>query len=486
FVGLNPLHALFTAEPERASPFAPSDRAFLNPLIIAVDAVPGYTPALLGGRAVPGAQECVDYARVGPLKLAVLADVFDRWATAASPEDMADHQRFVAERGEALQSFATFEALSHTMAAAGHGAGTRAWPADIATRTAPGAQAFASRHPRAVAFHVWLQYVADRQLANAQASARRAGMRIGLYLDLAVGTAPDGHATWCAPDLSLTGLTIGAPPDLFSTEGQSWGLAPMSPAALAAADYAPFRAVLAAVMRHAGAVRIDHAMGLERLWLVPDGDSAKAGAYVRQPRLVDEVIDATHRHGTLAIGEDLGIVPPGFRERMDACRLFSMRIMMFERDGHRFRAPGRYPVDALACLSTHDFAPLEAWWDGDDLAIREALGTLSSANAAAERADRHRTKTGLLGLMGLPPGPASGPLDDRIRVAYHRAVARTPCRVMSVRLEDVVGGRRLVNLPGTDREHPNWRRTLPLDVEGILASPVLRQVLDVVRQARTR
>ncbi|MEM8665490.1 MAG: 4-alpha-glucanotransferase, partial [Pseudomonadota bacterium] len=420
---------------------------------------------------------------------AVLADIFAAWPQVADAEEQRAHHAFRAERGDDLISFATFEALSHAMAKSGRGAGSARWPADLATRSAPGVTAFANEQADAIGFHAWLQFIADRQLAEVQRSARAAGMRIGLYLDLAVGTAPDGHANWADPDLSLKGVTVGAPPDLFSTEGQSWGLAPLAPGVLQARRYAPYRAMLAAVMRHAGAVRIDHAMGLERLWLVPHGETAKRGAYVRQPGLVDEVVAATHRHQTIAIGEDLGIVPPGFRERMNARRLFSMRIAMFEREGARgrypvLRPPARYPGDALACVSTHDFAPLEAWWGEDDLAIREALGTLSQGNGAAERRDRHDVKVSLMNLMGLPPRMASEPLTDTVVVAYHRMVARTACRMMAVRLEDVLGGKRLVNLPGTDREHPNWRHTLPLDVDAVITSPLLSRVLSAVRAVR--
>lgn len=486
FVGLNPLHALFTADPERASPFAPSDRAFLNPLIIALDRVTGFRPRMTDGRAVPDADLMVDYAAVAPLKLAILREVYAAWLEAADEVERAAHARFMVEGGEALDSFATFEALSHAMTAKGLGAGTAQWPASLKTRKASGVAAFAQEHRGEIAFHAWLQFVADRQLGEVQHAAQAAGMRVGLYLDLAVGTAPDGHATWADPELTVEGITVGAPPDLFSAEGQSWGLAPLSPAVLAERDYAPYRALLSAVMRHAGAVRIDHAMGLERLWLVPAGKSAKEGAYVRQPGLVDELVAATHKHKTLAIGEDLGIVPPGFRDRMSARRIFSMRIMMFEADAHGMIRPARYPQDALACLSTHDFAPLEAFWDGDDVSIRVSLGALSEENAAAELAFRHSLKSHLMALCGLPPRLAAEPLGEAGLVAYHRAVARTACRMMAVRLEDVLGGRRLVNLPGTDREHPNWRHTLPVTVDEITESSRLAAVLRAVAQERPR
>lgn len=486
FVGLNPLHALFTADPERASPFAPSDRRFLNPFIIAVDAVPGYAAAMRAAVTIPAADEQVDYAAAGAAKLHILRQVFAGWADGSVAEaDRAEWQRFAEAGGSALADYALFEALSHHMAAAGHGAGTRGWPADCATRAAPGVAAFAAAHRDEIAFHIWLQFLADRQLAETQAMALAAGMRLGLYLDLAVGTAPDGAATWSDPALSMPGVRVGAPPDLFSAAGQDWGLAPLSPTVLMERGSAPYRAVLAAVMRHAGAVRIDHAMGLERLFLIPDGAPATEGAYVRMPGLVDEVVAATHEHRAVAIGEDLGVVPPGFRERMARRRIFSTRILMFERGPHGLVRPARYPRDALACLSTHDFPPLEAWWDGDEIDLRHRLGSIGAVDAAREHADRRAVKTMLLELSGLPPGLAARPLGETAVVAFHRTMARTASRMVVVRLEDVLGGRRIVNLPGTDREHPNWRHTLPVTVDEIIASPLLSRVFAAVREARS-
>lgn len=486
FVGLNPLHALFTADPERASPFAPSDRRFLNPFIIAADRVAGYAPRFLDGLYVPDAKDLVQYGKVGPLKLTVLSRTYEAWIRGgASASDQADYEAFVRDRGKALDDFALFEALSHHMVETGHGAGTKTWPSGIATRDAQDVEAYAKRLAGSQRFHRWLQFIAHQQVVEVQQRAKEAGIRLGLYLDLAVGTARDGAAVWSDPALSMPQLRIGAPPDLFSNDGQDWDLAPLSPGQLVERDFAPYRAVLAAVMGPAGAMRIDHAMGLERIWLIPDGMTATEGAYVSMPGLTDEVVAASHRHRALAIGEDLGIVPPGFRERMTARRLFSMRIVMFERDGDELIAPKRYPMDALACLSTHDIAPLDAWWDGVDLDTRQSIGVLAAADAARERSDRETVKIALLEFVGLSPTLAHKPVTPKVRKGLHATLGRTACRLASVRLEDVVGAKRLVNVPGTDREHPNWRRTLPVTVDEIAGSERLREVLAAVRSART-
>ncbi len=489
FIGVNPLHALFTADPERASPFSPSDRCFLNPLIIAVEDVPGYSPDMREGVTVPGALETVDYTAVTAAKLAILRKVFAVWRAGdrivpdAVREAAANHR---IAGGRPLANFALFEALSHAMVAEGHGAGWPSWPSHYKHIESEEVSAFRETNADDIAFHTFLQFVASTQLAEAQAAAESAGMRLGLYLDLAVGTAPDGAATWADPHLAMRGVRVGAPPDLFSSEGQDWGLAPLSPTVLQDRDFAPYRAVMSAVMGPAGAARIDHAMGIERLFLIPDGVSALDGAYVKFPGMTDVLVDETHRHKAIAIGEDLGVVPEGFRERMGARRIFSMRIIPFERDDDTMRPPASYPADSLACFSTHDIAPLEAWWRGDDIAIRRELGGLSAAAMEHATRDRHGEKALVVGLSGLSPHLADGDLTDDLVVAIHTIGAESASRMVAIRLEDVVGGRRLVNLPGTDREHPNWRKTLPLDVEAIARSERLARVFKAMANVRKR
>lgn len=487
FVGLNPLHALFTAAPERASPFSPSDRRFLNPLIIAVEDVPGYSPKMRDAVFVPSTEESVDYTAVATAKLSILRRIHALWRAhdLSVPEAaIAAAKRHRSEAGAPLEAFALFEALSHHMTGEGHGAGWTRWPAAYRHPASAEVHAFREAHANEIAFHAFLQFIAEDQLRATHDAALAAGMAIGLYLDLAVGAAPDGASTWADPDLALRGIRIGAPPDLFSADGQDWGLAPLSPATLAARDYAPYRAILSAVMAHAGATRIDHAMGLERLFLIPDGVRTIDGAYVRMDGLTDVLIAESHRNGALAIGEDLGVVPEGFRDRMAELRIFSTRILPFERDGDHMRPPQGYPADSLACLSTHDIAPLAAWWQGDDIAIRKAVGHLTAADAVVNRAAREEEKRLMVTLAGLPADTAARPLDDDVVVALHAVAARTRSSMVAVRLEDVVGGRRLVNLPGTDREHPNWRNTLPIDVTALARSERLARTFAAMRLER--
>lgn len=488
FIGLNPLHALFTAAPERASPFSPSDRRFLNPLIIAVDAVPGYRPQMREGVSVPGSGDQVDYTAAARAKLIVLRRVHATWRTGGPDITQGDIQaaaRHRSEAGNELEDFALFEALSHAMVRDGCMAGWTGWPAQYRTREGAAVRAFREAHANDIAFFAWLQYVAASQLDAAQAHARRSGMAIGLYLDLAVGSAPDGAATWADPGLVMAHLRVGAPPDLFSAQGQNWGLAPLSPTALRREAFASHKAVLGAVMEAAGAVRIDHVMGVERLYLIPEGASALDGAYVKMDGQLRSLLGASQAHETLVIGEDLGVVPAGFRDRMAARRIFSTRIVPFERDGEVMRALETYPADSLACFSTHDLAPLEAWWLGEDILVRRSLGLLSGATLTQAENERNAERRLVLALAGLDETALHGPPDSEIAVAIHRLAARSASRLAAIRLEDVVGGRRLVNLPGTDREHPNWRNTLPMDVDEIGRSERLSRVFAAMREGRS-
>ena len=241
-----------------------------------------------------------------------------------------------------------------------------------------------------VQFHEWLQWTASRQLARAHARAIEAGMRIGLYLDLAVGVAPDGADVWCAPDMVLAHARIGAPPDNFNEHGQDWGLAPLSPIPMRSGRTEGLSAVLDSAMAASGATRLDHAMALQRLYLIPEGHLTRDGTYVNYPleTLLGVVAAASNKAQTIVIGEDLGTVPPGFRDAMHASGIQGYRVLLFERDGGEFRAPNMYDRDALACVATHDLPTLAGWWLGNDIAERLAIGLLPEDQLDAARARR--------------------------------------------------------------------------------------------------
>ena len=489
FLGVNPLHALFLGAPDRRSPFFPSDRRFLNPLYLAPDALPGAHALGVGAPAPTG--DVVDYPAVADSKLTALRSAFEAAPFGDGSWSRSAFEAFRAEGGEALRRHALFEAISLRMARDGHGAGWRDWPEGWRDAASPEAEAFAEAQAREVELHLWLQWATSVQLAAAARAAREAGMRIGLYLDLAVGEAPDGAAAW-GSDVIMAGLEIGAPPDVFSSEGQDWGLAAPSPRALAH-DPAPFREMIAAQLRHAGALRIDHAMALRQLFLIPEGERPAAGAHVRYPtdEMMDVLAEESRRAGAIVIGEDLGFVPEGFRDEMADAGILSYRILYFEQEEGAFHPPDDWPELALACLSTHDLPTLAGWWTAEDVALRHEHGLVSDADTPAHEAQRARERRALLDLLrseGLaePGWTAEGAMPGGMLVATHRLLARTPCRLVGVRLADLVGPARPTNLPGTTDAYPNWRLRSAVAVDEIEPAAAFRAVTAAMAGARPR
>jgi glycogen operon protein len=461
-LGLSPPHALFTTDRGRASPYHPSDRRFLDPIFIDT------------GMPQPAAGDLVDHAAVWAAKRAAL---LERWR--ALPRPFPPLDSFRREQGEALRHFAIFCAIAEQV---GH-PDARNWPQGLRHGHDSGIAAFAARHEDTIGFHEFCQYLADAQLAE----AGRAGA--GLYRDLAVGAAPDGAEPWSGDGRFLPGFSVGAPPDPFAAEGQVWGLPPPDPRHAMATGHAAFAALLRANMRHAAALRVDHVLGLRRLFLVPEGAKGSEGAYLAYPfrDMLGHLALESQRARCLVVGEDLGTVPEGMGEALRAHDVLSYRVLWFERDGPRFRPPASYPARAAACVATHDLPTLAGFWTGEDLRERAALGLLPDLGAAmAERAADRASLCDLLAAEGLlPQGATPGsPLDDALAAAVHALAARTPSALMLVQTEDLAGETVAVNLPGTDRERPNWRRRLSVDVGAITALDRARAILAAVRRER--
>jgi len=326
-------------------------------------------------------------------------------------------------------------------------------------------------------FHLFLQWLCERQLGAAAQKGRESGLWVGFYRDLAVGAAPDGAESWGNADQLMRASSVGAPPDPFAEGGQNWGLPPPNPLAWKRSAYSFFNGMVAANMRHAGAVRIDHAMSLARLFVIPHGAKALEGAYLSYPvhDLVGQLALESQRARCLVVGEDLGTVPWGFRETMDAADILSYRVFWFEREGDGFLPPKGYPKKSLACLSTHDLPTLKGWWLGEDIREKEALGLITPEVAAAARERRDGDKRALLRLVereGLrSAGETPARLDPSIVEAMHRLLSRTSSLISIAQIDDAVGEITAVNLPGTDRERPNWRRKLGVPVDD-LARPL--------------
>lgn len=507
FVGVSPLHALRPWQPEVASPYSPSSRLALNVLHIDVTAVPEYLqcPDTAQLREEPGfrsqlqavqASAAVDYAAVAHLKKAVLERLWKTFRrTAWQGEGLrgAAFDAFCATHEKTLAGHARFEAIQDILHAADASVwGWPAWPPELQDPQGAATKAFVREHADSVAFQFWLQWIAHEQLDQAAAKAREL-MPIGLYCDLAVGAADGGADTWVEPSLYARGMNIGAPPDPLSPQGQDWGLPPLNPVALAAADFLPFQQLLAAVMAPAGALRMDHVMTLMRLfWTGPQG-----GTYVDYPlqALLAVMTIESHRHQCMVIGEDLGNVAPAMREAMGARSMLSYRPLIFERlDGGAFRPPEQWPPLALAVVSTHDLPTLAGYWAGADLSVQVALGWLQGdAHLQAQLARAH-DRTHLLAALDtqglLPEGMAldahSVPeMTPALAAAVHRLLARTPCMLMGVQLEDLLGQREQANVPGTtEAVHPNWRHRMGCTLEVLAATPFFAEITSAIRLER--
>ena len=482
FVGLNPLHALFGADPGRASPFSPSNRLFLNTMYLAVDRVEGYEALSPEARRPPARltdSEFVDLAAVRDWKFAVLALLHERYPWTA--ESRREFDAFVRAGGGALSGHAEFAALSLRMVAERHGAGWTQWPERYRDRDGLDVRAFTQAEAEAVDFQKWMQWQCDRQLGAAAREAREAGMRVGLYLDLAVGAAPDGSATWGDPSMTVPGLHVGAPPDPFSAQGQDWGLAPLNPVALAERDAEPIADMMSTVMRHAGAVRIDHAMGLARLWLIPAGRPALEGAYVRYPldRTLSALARTSQTRRCLVIGEDLGVVPDGFRPLMEQRQLHAYKVFLFEREGKAFRDPSTWSRTALACVGTHDTPSFPGWWAGRDIEVRRSVGWLDGDGVAREEWERGEEREEVRRIVG-----DADAVETSVRVHAH--VARSPCRLMACQIDDALGTLDQPNLPGTIDEHPNWRRRMAVPVDELERHEGFARHCEALRRERPR
>jgi 4-alpha-glucanotransferase len=451
-LAISPTHALFPADPKRFSPYSPSTRLFHNVLL----ADPGLIGAPLPPEAAP---ELIDWQHAIPARLAQLRTVFDQ----IGDEARAAVAAFRAERGAALEAHARFDALDEALG----GGGWRAWPSAYHDPAAEAVQRFAADHSDAIAFYAFLQWLAETSLAKAQRVARD-HMPIGLIADLAVGVDASGSHGWSRRGDLLTGLTIGAPPDPLGPDGQNWGITTLDPFALARAGFAPFVETIRATLAHAGGIRIDHALGLDRLWVVPEGAAASDGAYLTMPgeHLKRIVAIEAHRAEAIVIAEDLGTVPAGFRDDLAARGMLGMRVLLFERDDHgAFVPPAAWRGDAVAMTGTHDTPTLAGWWTGRDIAWGRQLGRAGMDDAEQERDVERQSLWRALDGTGAPPTQA--PLDTILS-----AVADAPVPLAIFPLEDVVGLEEQPNIPGTVDEHPNWRRRMPADAAALLASPV--------------
>ena len=477
-VGLNPLHALFDDRPADCSPYSPNSRLFLNALYIDVERLPEFQP---GGLAEIGdsiarlrASDIVDYVAVAELKWRALRSAFEVFRNDPRSESHAAFSKFRAERGAMLSRFACFEVLRHKF-----NKPWWEWPTEWRQPDdARSAALHAGPDSAEIEFVKFVQWTADQQLQSCRDLAAGLGMKVGLYLDVAVGVQSDGFDAWKEQAAISRHLAVGAPPDPLNTSGQNWGLAGFNAAGLEIQFFEPYREMLRASMRHAGAIRLDHVLGLKRLYLVPHGFAADNGVYVQMPfeALLAATAQESVAHRCVVIGEDLGTVPEGFREQMADWGIWSYQVMMFERDDRgSFQGIDHYAPNALVTFNTHDLSTYAGWRSFSDLALKRLLGI---DPGESDEARRHA-----LAMLADVLRHHAIDRDDLYAVAAF--LSRTRSRLLAISLEDLLGVIDQPNIPGTVNEHPNWRRRLPLAIDEI-ASAIDVAALKLATRERTR
>ncbi|NVD08576.1 4-alpha-glucanotransferase [Vibrio sp. JPW-9-11-11] len=512
FVGLNPIHSLFPANPEGASPYSPSSRRWLNILYIDVSSVPEFALSIEAQQRVGSAEfqqrlqkardaHWVNYTEVADLKLSVLPLLFDEFKKRHLDKNTERAEMFLAfveEGGESLMHQAAFDALHAKL----HAEDSNVWgwpvfPEEYRQFDTSAVQAFIEQNQDKVHLYMYLQWIADIQIKEAQALAEEKGMSVGLYRDLAVGVADSGSETWADEGNLVMDASIGAPPDVLGPLGQNWGLPPLNPQVLQATGYDAYIKLLRANMKHCGALRIDHVLGLLRLWWIPKGENATQGAYIYYP--VEDMLAIlaleSHRHQCSVIGEDLGTVPDEIVDILREAGVHSYKVFFFEtsEDDGGYISPVHYAEQSMSALCTHDMPTLRGFWHCDDLKMGEELGLYPDAEQLKTLfADRLESKQGILDSVAwhgyLPEGVGRDaqyvPMDSYLAEALQLHVAAGASTLLSVQLEDWLEMDKPVNIPGTVDEYPNWRRKLSMNLDEVFAHEGVNRIAHKLTEVR--
>ncbi len=504
-VGVNPLHSLFPSRPGHHSPYSPASRLFGNVLYIDPQSTPEWVRSREADKAMAQYAEiiakcrradAVDYVTLTPVLMAIFNGLFSTFVAKELNRETpraAEFEAFCEEQGEALLRYATFMAISEAQDRdAGHTVCWWDWPTSLQQAENPAVETFAREHYDRVTFYQYLQFVLHQQLATVQAATDKAGMAIGLYGDLAVGSDVSGADVWQNPSLYARNVRVGCPPDDCNRLGQDWGLPPIKPDVLQQQGYQPWAALLAANMQHMGAIRIDHAMAMLRLFWIPEGMNGTQGTYVSYPYydMLGVLALESHRNQCVVIGEDLGTVPPEIFESFPRWNVHSYRLLYFQRQQNgQFIPPNQYPPMAMATLSTHDLATLPGFWESSDIAVRDSLGLYPTpevhASIANARPEEKQALVTALHQQGLwPTATVPDAWTIELTEAAYRYLASTPCHLVMCQMEDLVGQVPQVNLPGTVNEHPNWQRKITVPIEGWLTHASIQQVCQAMGSVR--
>jgi 4-alpha-glucanotransferase len=502
FIGLNPIHALYPANPESASPYSPSSRRWMNVIYIDVNAVEDFRaskeaqawwklPTTQASLNAARDAEFVDYSTVTALKLAGLRLAWQQFCTRKAGDDArAAFDSFVKQEGESLYWQAAFDALHANQVKEDELRwGWPAWPEEYQSIDTPQVKAFCTEHADEVSFYLWLQWLAYTQFAECWETSQGFAMPIGLYRDLAVGVAEGGAETWCDRELYCLKASVGAPPDILGPLGQNWGLPPMDPHITAARGYEPFIDLLRANMKNCGALRIDHVMSMLRLWWIPYGETADHGAYVQYP--VDDLLSIlaleSQRHQCMVIGEDLGTVPVEIVSKLRDSGVYSYKVLYFESDHEKqFRAPKAYPEQSMAVATTHDLPTLRGYWESGDLTLGKTLGLYPDEVVLRGLFhDRELAKQGLLdalhahGCLPKKVGRKASrmPMTAVLNRGMQRYIADSNSALLGLQPEDWLNMAGPVNIPGTSYQYKNWRRKLSTSLETMFANESVNKLI---------
>ena len=522
-IGINPINMAFAANWETASPYYSSSRLFLNPLYIDVDAIDGAKTVLKKWKTsadvkkrLKQAKEAalVDYTTVGTLKTEALRQIFDAF------KGDKDFDAFCEEGGKELEAAALYQALSvYFMNDRGRhasldeleralnplatmedlllrrGSGFKSWGKAYASPDTEQCRRFAAQNEQDIRFYKFMFWIADRQFQAASAESEKQELAIGLYQDLAVGVASESAETWGAQQLFATELSIGSPPDMFNANGQEWGVAPMRPDAMRDEAYASYRRILSANMKRAGAVRIDHVMGLVRLFCIPHG---KKGAYIgyNVNDMIGIVALESYRNKCLVVGEDLGVVPSFFREILEKAGILSFRVFRYEQESNgRYKPLTSYPETALVAAGTHDIPTLAGYWLGEDLKTAHTIGLIDEEKYADALSERRKDRLSMVeslartGRWFIAPQSFDSEINgeafpERLTEVLYSYLATAPCCLLLVQLEDLLGQKEQMNMPGTSDEYPNWRYKLPKTVSEMKECEEMKRLCAVIGENR--
>ncbi|WP_028237924.1 4-alpha-glucanotransferase [Stutzerimonas azotifigens] len=495
-LGISPVHAMFSAHIEQYSPYSPSSRLFYNVLHCAPGSILGERPLRQAiescglGEELARLEglELIDWPAIARSRQRLLRALYDDFRTGGNAQAQ-DFESFRAAGGEALENHCRFEALhGHMLSAEGHPQHWRHWPEHYRDPGDPAVKRFADEHADEVSYHAFCQWLMARGLERAQQAAKAAGMPIGLIADLAVGADGGGSQAWSRQGELLASLSVGAPPDIMNRDGQNWGISAFSPWGLKQHGFRAFIEMLRANLAHAGGMRIDHVLGLKRLWVMPAGADPKQGVYLNFP--FDDMLRLlcleAWRHGAVILGEDLGTIPPGLRDVLAARGVLGMRVLLFEQHNGHFQAPQQYSAQALATTTTHDIPTIAGWWQGRDIDWRIRVGQVREEDRTQQWHAREHERGGLNHALRADSGAHGHELlsTEQAVDASVGFLGHTPAPLVLLPVEDALGLEEQPNMPGIVEIHPNWQRRYPGDSATLLDGPVAARRLARLAEAR--